>query len=115
MITAIFVKNPTTLTFATSEELVLEEMTTGRQTPLNVGENTAVNVGSGVFKVHSKRPVAVSATTTPIGVAITADDKDGGNDPPKLLIPMAQLIPGLDLASAHRFIFIPAFSKPAPK
>jgi hypothetical protein len=117
MITAIFVNSPTTLTFATSEELVLEEMAQpSRRTPLIAGQDTPVEVGSGVFKVHSKRPVAVSASTAAIGVAVTPNDKDGGIDPPKLLTPMAQLIPGLDIASAHRFLFTvtPALDAAAP-
>lgn len=108
MITAIFVKDSATLTFATSENLFLEEMAQpSRRTPLNAGQNTVVKVGSGVYRVQSKIAVAVSADA-PIGIA-TANDKDGGPiDPPKLvqlLNPMGSVISGLETASIHRFMF----------
>ncbi|HEX3764147.1 MAG TPA: hypothetical protein VHW23_35885 [Kofleriaceae bacterium] len=114
MITAIFVKEPATLTFATSENLFLEEMAQpSRRTPLTAGQNTVVQVGSGVFKVHSTTDVSVSASTTSVRVAVSPQDKDGGNDPPKLLVAMTQLMPDMDVTSVRQFLFA-TFGSPIP-
>lgn len=117
MITAIFVKTPTTLTFATSEDVFLEEMNTGRRTKLSAGQSTPVEVGSGLCRVQSKREVAVSASTAAVQIAITPEDKDGGNDPPKLVTLMDQLSPGVGKAMSQsnprRFLFS-NFGKDAP-
>lgn len=116
MITAIFVKEPATLTFATSENLFLEEMAQPtRRTPLTAGQPTVVQVGSGVFKVLSKQAVSVSASVS-AAVAVSLDDKDGGPiDPPKLVQPLRQLMPHMDVASVRQFLYAsPAFSVAAP-
>lgn len=110
MITAIFVKDSATLTFALdpaeTKKPQLEQMgLPASSKPLTTG--LQVKVGTGVFRVLSGKRVTVQADA-PIGL-VTADDKDGGPiDPPKLLKllnPTAQPLSGLDENAVHSFVF----------
>lgn len=99
MLTAIrTVKDRTTLTLETSEELYLEQMgATNPPIKLIQGANHVV-VGAGIFKVLSTNDVHVSADTQEFQFAVTPDNKDGGP-----IDPITQT-PGLDPTTVAAFL-----------
>ena|SRR5689334_1984535 len=114
MITAIYVKDEAQLTIVTQEDLYLEEMKNpSRRTPLRTG-TTPVPVTNGVFKVHSTKPVTVTADpATQVHVAVSQLDKNGTLDPPKAMLPPDGFMLELAHTDVMTFIF-PAKGMTAP-
>jgi|SRR6185295_20369113 len=114
MITAIYLKDKAELTIVTQEDLFLEEMKDpSRRTPLRTG-TTTVSVDGGVFKVHSTKPIKVSADTT-FHTAVSATDKNGTLDPPKAMLPPSGFMATQPNEAAIMSFIFPAKGMAAPR